>query len=333
MAAWLEKHHPIAATDLIATAGGSGPAKVTIELVDNPDDLEGRQKKEEEAALKRQQNALPSWIEKSTITGELTAAGAAQATGTIIVEGDIKAEANNGVPSPKKTSNTADHDVDSYYAALAAAQSAYASLSKPATVIHEGSVEGGTPTQHGSPSSGLPANSKLVDSGYEEFGEDAFSVVSPASQPSRNAISPESVILQQSESSKNVDNPLKPLLRPPSVTSISNSLGKRSREPSEESEDAKKAKTKNTRTLSHEELLICAPLLDEDDEVDAMPEDPILTGKMRILEMYQKWVEADLHCTLVAGIEMPFSKITEEMGADMTPEEYSLWWETMAAVG
>lgn len=52
MAAWLEKHHPVAAADFLPTAEGSGPAKVTVELVEGGDD-EARKKKEEEADAKR----------------------------------------------------------------------------------------------------------------------------------------------------------------------------------------------------------------------------------------------------------------------------------------
>jgi hypothetical protein len=52
VASWLEKHHPVAADDLLPTAGGSGPAKVTVELVEGGDD-EARRKKEEEADAKR----------------------------------------------------------------------------------------------------------------------------------------------------------------------------------------------------------------------------------------------------------------------------------------
>lgn len=52
IAGWLEKNAPIAAADLLPTASGSAPAKVTVELVDG-DDKDARLKKEAEADAKR----------------------------------------------------------------------------------------------------------------------------------------------------------------------------------------------------------------------------------------------------------------------------------------
>ena len=272
MAAWLEKHHPIATTDLLPTAGGAGSAKVMIELTDNPDDLEARRKKEAEAESTRQQNALPSWIERSTITGELTAVGAAQTSGRSVETAIEK----DGVSSPKKAVTTADDEVDSYYAALAAAQAAHASSSKLAPVMKkDGSLSDGASTQHGSPSSGLALHSKLVDSGYEEFGEDNFSVVSPAS-PGNNSLSPASKsAFDTSRSHSRI-----PSLRPPSVASISNSLGKRSREPSEESEGEKRARTvAHDRSAEDTPPVVASPLyMKEEEEEDTIADDPILTG-------------------------------------------------------
>lgn len=64
----------------------------------------------------------------------------------------------------------------------------------------------------------------------------------------------------------------------------------------------------------------------DDDGAD----DPILTGEY-ICTASCPWT---LMCRiLVSGKEMPFSLITEEMTLDMTPEEYTLYFETMATIG
>ena len=66
---------------------GSDPNKkedegVGIMLVMDKDESTRRQERDAEADLKRQQNALPAWHLKSTITGELTALGVKESART-----------------------------------------------------------------------------------------------------------------------------------------------------------------------------------------------------------------------------------------------------------
>lgn len=53
IAAWLEKHVPIAANDTLPIPSSSGPQEVKIELVGDPDELAARAKKEADAESKR----------------------------------------------------------------------------------------------------------------------------------------------------------------------------------------------------------------------------------------------------------------------------------------
>lgn len=330
----------MAAADLLPTAEGSGPAKVTVELVEGGDD-EARKKKEEEADAKRcvtsaltvcclcvssadfvllpcarQQNALPSWIEKSTLTGELTAAGAAQHAKTgasVSISHD-----DDTVTSPKKAAAAADDDVDDYYAALAASHanngsSAIASTSYGSTRKEDDAAS----AHHGSPAS----NGKLVDSGYEEFGDEIDAGRNGSYSYSPTPASPTAALntsTHLNNSHRSASNSLGDSLRPPSAASMTNSLGKRSREASEESEGGKKVRTGDSTpfasaptppvsTALHNDILDGGLNGEEEEEV----EDPILT---------------------VAGKEVRFSAITEDMTSEMTAEEYTLWWETLSAL-
>lgn len=122
--------------------------------------------------------------------------------------------------------------MDDYYAKLAAAQAA---AQEAATMGREAS-EPGSPTS----SSFLANGARLVDSGYEDFIVDRRSNASPGSAAPSPAM--------RRDSMDHVDvkpRLLSSSLRPPSSASLTMSLGKRSREPSEESDFGKKAKTEN----------------------------------------------------------------------------------------
>lgn len=323
VASWLDKHHPVATADL-PIPDGSGPAKVTVELVEGGED-EARRKKEEEADARRQQNALPSWIERSTLTGELTAAGAAQQvkTGTGIT---ISHEGQDeGARSKKSAVSATEDDVDEYYASLAAsqAQNSIAPVTYSSTDVRM--EDGKQFTHHGSPAS----NGKLVDSGYEEFGEEADMGRNVSYSYSPTPASPNTPADVSGSSNNSLPNISRShsrvdALRPPSAASLTNSLGKRSREASDESiadDFGKKLRTGDNATGTGALDSVMAgeanrqdneqPVRQEEEEEEEEVEDPILT---------------------VAGKEMRFSAITEEMTSDMTAEEYTLWWETLSTM-
>lgn len=245
---------------------------------------------------------------------------------------------DESLASPKKANAAAaDDDVDDYYANLAASQAAYnvnnamASTSTSyASANPRKEDDAASSTQHGSPGS----NGKLVDSGYEEFGEEvdlgggqngSYSYSPTPGSPSATLdtsnhlnTSQGSLADHSRSQSRNGD-----LLRPASAASMTNSLGKRSREPSEESEGGKKIRTaQGTPLASGATTPALAPngsyqnglihdAAQQNEEEEEEVEDPILT---------------------VAGKEMRFSAITEEMTSDMTPEEYTLWWEIMSTM-
>lgn len=222
------------------TAGGSAPAKVTIELVNESTDGAERAKKEAEAEAKRTQNALPSWIERSTITGELTSAGAAQTSGKA---GDETLAVDVGPTSPTKAAGAVDDGTDAYYANLAAAQAAAAAAAQARDADSKGSPTG----------SALPNGSRLGDSGYEELGDTFSRSASPAvASHTSGSASKSNKNRQKKPKHKRTES-----LRPPgthsleSMPSAASSLGKRSRAPSEDSEGSKKSRTvDNTPTPS-----------------------------------------------------------------------------------
>jgi transcription initiation factor TFIIE subunit alpha len=107
------------------------------------------------------------------------------------------------------------------------------------------------------------------------------------------------------------------MLRPPSVASLSQSLGKRSREPSEEDdgpdEFGKKSRTGDTTPVEH-----VAP-----SPPDAAPDE----------EEFDEAEPSDEPMVSVAGKEMPFSEVTEDMTEQMTADEYTRYFEVMSTVG
>lgn len=87
MKRWLDLNHPVADsatvkkdTDGLKIAQGGAKANVVkVEMADDEDALALQAKMEAEAEARRSQNALPSWIAKSTVSGALTEAGAKEA--------------------------------------------------------------------------------------------------------------------------------------------------------------------------------------------------------------------------------------------------------------
>lgn len=75
---------------------GSGPGSgraddgIGVVMSMDKDEATRRQERDNEAEAKRQQNALPEWIRKSTISGHLTASGVAESA---------RAAAASGAPS------------------------------------------------------------------------------------------------------------------------------------------------------------------------------------------------------------------------------------------
>jgi transcription initiation factor TFIIE subunit alpha len=79
---------------------GSGPGGrqedgVGIVMSMDKDEATRRQERDAEAAAKRQQNALPAWHLKSTITGDLTALGIQESARAIGREGDGVAQSSD----------------------------------------------------------------------------------------------------------------------------------------------------------------------------------------------------------------------------------------------
>lgn len=119
---WLELNGPQGTTTLASSEDGSivnGPA-IKINLAGDDDEAREKEKRERDAEAKRQQNQLPDWIAKSTISGEAAnAVSSGRREGDVAPEskpsaGDKQAVEDDG--SPQK--DIAD-DLDAYYASLA----------------------------------------------------------------------------------------------------------------------------------------------------------------------------------------------------------------------
>lgn len=236
--------------------------------------------------------------------------------------------------SPKKgPAATTDDDVDDYYSNLAAMQANNAAASTSYSSISMRKDDDALSTQHGSPGS----NGKLVDSGYEEFGDDLDGGKNGSYSYSPTPASPSAVLdssttshlsqLNQSRSQSRMDS-----LRPPSAASMTNSLGKRSREASEESmedEGGKKSRTGHGTPFANaadtSTNIAMSIGKQENDNTER-------TGEKE--EQGEEGVEEEAEDPIltVAGKEMRFSAITEDMTSDMTAEEYTLWWETLSTM-
>ena len=88
IAKWLEINYPVAesvsltkvgADGIKIATGGAQSTKVKVELTDEASLLALQEARARELEAIRVANALPSWIERSTVSGTLTEAGAKQA--------------------------------------------------------------------------------------------------------------------------------------------------------------------------------------------------------------------------------------------------------------
>jgi len=130
---WVRKH--IAANaiadstrvddDGLAIAGSSGLSshvqKLSVEIVGDADSEARRLAKEEEAQAKREQNALPTWYTRSTINGNLTKLGVAEAStfdNTVVLNGSDIPQNEDVKPAIDETANY----YTQYYAHLAATE-------------------------------------------------------------------------------------------------------------------------------------------------------------------------------------------------------------------
>lgn len=147
----------------------SGPRQdegVGIVMSMDKDEATRRQERDAEAAAKRQQNALPTWHLKSTITGDLTALGIQEHARSMKTSGFVVSSSNDdtlkglGIIGPTRASQTAPSTVevakpevndefdyyDQYYASLAASNAASAQATPSAFASELGEEEEQKPT-------------------------------------------------------------------------------------------------------------------------------------------------------------------------------------------
>lgn len=124
---WLDENVAVG-----AQGPAAGPAaaqqEVRIQLQGEADEEEERRRREEEAEEKRQQNALPSWIANSTISGEASSRQLELQAKEAAAKGNYQPfassnlnPANDAKPDPLLAAvNTEEDDLEAYYATLAA---------------------------------------------------------------------------------------------------------------------------------------------------------------------------------------------------------------------
>ncbi|KAL4071438.1 hypothetical protein V8B97DRAFT_1871035 [Scleroderma yunnanense] len=148
----------------------SGPQQdegIGIVMSMDKDEATRRQERDAEAAAKRQQNALPTWHLKSTITGDLTALGIQENARSMATSGTVVPSSNDDTlkglgtigPSrlPQATAPSAAETVkpetydesdyyDQYYASLAASNAASAQATPSALASELGEEEDQKPS-------------------------------------------------------------------------------------------------------------------------------------------------------------------------------------------
>ncbi|VDC02579.1 unnamed protein product [Peniophora sp. CBMAI 1063] len=139
-------------------AGSSGPTaletnKIGVMLTVDKDADTVRREREAEAAARRQQNALPAWHLKSTVSGDLTALGIREAESASahahqdfaeMMKGDeslaglgrvgpaiVGGQADGGDVKPVISNEPQEDELDQYYASLAATPALSQSVSTP----------------------------------------------------------------------------------------------------------------------------------------------------------------------------------------------------------
>ncbi|GAA5916669.1 hypothetical protein JCM6882_002261 [Rhodosporidiobolus microsporus] len=303
--AYLAIHGPAlgATAQAAAEAAGTAPvqaAVVKVHLAGDDDEAIEKAKRERDAELKRQQNALPSWIAQSTISSDPDAVGSGinSATGSPAPPAaPVEAFSSTAIPGLGATMRFGDEDekptavaaaddgdggvdsaaLDAYYASLAAAPSA-----EPEERFASPSLSlAGTP-QLRSPTAGTEffetpepvsaAAKRAREESSEVFGEDEAKRGRFEGSPSIPAAVVEEISV--------------PPEAPPAEASV---------EPT--------------------------PAEGEDDEFD----DDEFEGAGGEGGDPNQLIS-------VNGKMMPFSEVTEEMTGDMTADEYSAYWEVYQSV-
>ncbi|KAJ3742700.1 TFIIE alpha subunit-domain-containing protein [Lentinula detonsa] len=277
---------------------GSDPNKaedegIGVVIASDKDEATRKMERDAQAELKRQQNALPSWHLKSTISGDLTALGVKENARTEAAVANGVAPTSNddilrglGVVGMKPSQTTAslvvepkrevkhvpNPDVDyyeQYYASLAASTAASAQAT---------------------PSGSFPGSSD-----FDDFGED--------------------------------EEDQKPSLE---YLNSLNDYRKRSRSREDEG-SAGKSKIAKTESSSNGDVPRTSVNVEvEVQEAAVLKEDIIVSGLPFFLRVHV--ISSQLTSLSVNGKPVAFSKVTEEDHELMTPEEYTAYFEVMQSL-
>ncbi|GAA5824218.1 hypothetical protein JCM11251_001572 [Rhodosporidiobolus azoricus] len=317
---YLAIHGPAlgATAQAAAEAAGSVPAQaavVKVHLAGDDDEAIEKAKRERDAELKRQQNALPSWIAQSTISSDPNAVGGASSAngspappstgekfeafsstaipglGATMRFGDEDAKPAVAAAADDGAADTAD--LDAYYASLAAEPSVEPSM-EPEDRFDSPSVSlAGTPALR-SPTIGT----EFYGETPEPVGAVAAAVKREREESSEAAFGEDPAKRSRFEDSPSVA----------AAVAVAEEEEDFSAPPSEPA--AAPAGVEGT----------AEPEADEDDYEDDEFEEEGGAG-------------ADPNQLIsVNGKMMPFSEVTEEMTGEMTADEYSAYWEVYQQV-
>ncbi|KLO09836.1 hypothetical protein SCHPADRAFT_857378 [Schizopora paradoxa] len=256
---------------------------ISVLMTVDKDEATRRKEREEEAAAKRQQNLMPSWHLKSTISNDLTSLGIEaqklQSNGTSMSLGGLKSNAD-----------------------------ILSGLGKAKHQIKAETVE-------------IVEEAKPVVDHTADFYEQYYASLEAASQA------------QSASQTPMLDTPIDDFEdRKPNVALLDSlsSPRKRSRSPLDEGRNGLKAARSNAGTpmfsrspsgvISAEDSP-AAPVDMGSFSSNSFPVDDVVIP------------DVDDPMISVGGKSMPLSQVTDEMGDEMTPEEYQAWYELLMARG
>ncbi|POY71822.1 hypothetical protein BMF94_5183 [Rhodotorula taiwanensis] len=317
-----------------AEANGNGPAAaavVKIHMAGDDDEANEKARRERELQEKRAQNALPSWIAQSTISAdpEQRDAGGGAAAGEV-----PRSEDRNEVPANGHMSSSAaaggatlrmddemkpsvhekadgaeqgeDASLDAYYASLAA-------LEEGTPGVDSTSSLGGTPA----------VSASAVDSPSLSFGAtparaDSEQVEPPAMADLSADVSAASSAKRSREASAGED------LGEANKRARTAASGSPSNEPADVSPENENERLPDARI---DDLTALATQHAAEGGDEAEDEDDF--------DEFEAADEGDAdpnQLVMVAGKELPFSEVTDDMTGEMTADEYSAYWDVYQRV-
>jgi len=282
-------------------AGADGKREeegISVLMSVDKDEATRRRERDAEAEAKRQQNIMPAWHLKSTISGELTALGVA-ATTPHTNGATSNAAILSSLGSSKQSSNA---DI----------LSGLGKVRPPPKVVKEEVT--------------VVPEKKPVVTQDAAFFEQYYASLEAANQARSTTQTP----MMDTLGSDFEEEDRKPIL---TYLDSPNPSGKRSRSREDDGERTSKAmrSTAGTPTFSRATSGFASAV----DTPSPLPDVGIFRsdgeGDIEVMEAVDG-LSAEDPVVFVGGFQMPFSQVTQEIADErMTPEEYTAWYELCLA--